>query len=99
MVIFKKDRYDLGVVFGLVMPVLSFFGYYYWKFSLFTFAEFMTMLKENKQLVTALSMPCLLLNVVLFTIYINGQQDKTAKGIFFVTVIYAAAALLFKIMG
>ncbi|MEY3058868.1 MAG: hypothetical protein RL000_220 [Bacteroidota bacterium] len=56
-------------------------------------------MQSNKQLVSALSIPCLLLNIVLFTIFINGQKDKTAKGIFTVSVAYAAAAFLFKIFG
>jgi uncharacterized membrane protein YhhN len=63
---------------------------------LFTLSDFLLMLQQNKQLVTALSIPCLLLNVVIFTLYINGKKDKTAKGIFLVSVIYAIGALLFK---
>lgn len=99
MVIFKRDQYTFGVLLGLAMPVLSFIGYYYWKFSLFSFDEFLGLLQNNKQLVTALSIPCLLMNIVIFTIYINGQRDKTAKGIFFVTITYAIAALLIKMVG
>jgi hypothetical protein len=99
MVIFKRDQYAFGVLLGLAMPVLSFIGYYYWKFSLFSFDEFLGLLQNNKQLVTALSIPCLLMNIVIFTIYINGQRDKTAKGIFFVTITYAIAALLIKMVG
>lgn len=99
MVIFKQDQYAFGVLLGLVMPVLSFFGYYYWKFSLFSFNDFLNLLQANKQLVTALSIPCLLMNIVIFTLYINGQRDKTAKGIFVVTIIYAVSALFFKLFG
>jgi hypothetical protein len=99
MVIFKKDRYDLGLLLGLLVPIASFFGYYFWKFRMFYFVDFLTMLKGNKQLVTAISIPCLLLNIVLFTVYINGQRDKTAKGIFAVSVCYALAALLFKLFS
>ncbi|MFZ9240544.1 MAG: hypothetical protein ACO22R_05340, partial [Chitinophagaceae bacterium] len=82
-----------------VLPLLSFFGYYNWKFSLFSFSEFIELLAQNKSLVTALSIPCLLLNIVLFTIFINGRKDKTAKGIFIVSVIYALSALLFKFLS
>ena len=35
-------------------------------------------------------------NAILFTIYINGHRDKTAKGIFVLTVIYAIIAMIFK---
>ena len=99
MVIFKRDQYVFGVILGLVMPMLSFFGYYYWKFSLFSFEDFINLLEANKQLLTALTIPCLLMNIVIFTLYINGQRDKTAKGIFVVTIIYAVSALLIKFLG
>ena len=95
----NKDSYILGVGIGGLLPVISFFGYYYWKFSLFSFYDFLYTLKGNKQLVSALTIPCLLLNIVLFTVYINGEKDKTAKGIFTVSIIYALAALLFKLIG
>ena len=99
MVIFKRDQYVFGVILGLIMPMLSFFGYYYWKFSLFSFEDFINLLQANKQLVTALTIPCLLMNIVIFTLYINGQRDKTAKGIFVVTIIYAVSALFIKFLG
>jgi hypothetical protein len=56
-------------------------------------------LKTNKRLVTAISIPCLFLNVILFTIYINSRRDSTAKGIFASTLVYAIASLLFKFLG
>lgn len=96
---FKKDNFYYGLVIGLIIPILSFFGYYFWKFSLFSFSSFIHALQSNKQLISALSIPCLLLNIVLFTVFINGQRDKTAKGIFTVSVAYAAAAFLFKMFG
>ena len=96
MEILKKDNYVYGVFLGLIVPVFSFYGYYLWKFSLYSFSDFLNALQGNKQLVTALTIPCLLLNIVLFTFHINGQRDKTSKGIFIVTLIYAVAALLFK---
>ena len=99
MAILKKDSFPFGVLIGLLVPVLSFWGYYYWKFSLFSFSDFLHTLQGNKQLISALSIPCLLLNIVLFTVYINGEKDKTAKGIFTVSIIYALAALLFKLIG
>lgn len=96
MVIFKKDQFAFGLIIGLIMPVISFWGYYYWKFSLFHFKDFLYALQTNKQLITGLTIPCLLMNIIIFTLYINGQRDKTAKGIFTITLIYAITSLLFK---
>ena len=39
------------------------------------------------------------LNIVLFTLYINAKCDRTAKGIFAVTLVYAIVALLFKFLA
>ncbi len=99
MVNLRSDNYLLGCVLGIFFPVISFLGYYYWKFSLFTFNDFIEAINDNRQLITAITIPCLFLNIILFTFYINGKKDKTAKGIFFVTLIYAVAAFLFKTLA
>ena len=94
--IFKKDNLRLGLTLGLVAPILSLFIYYYVKFSSVSFGEFMGFLHSHRDQITAVSVPCLVLNIALFTIYINSHRDQTAKGIFAATLIYAIVALLFK---
>ena len=97
IVIFKKDNIRLGLVLGLVAPVLSLAIYYFVKFyPLYTVHDFLSFIANNKSQVTAISVPCLVLNIALFTIYINSHRDNTAKGIFAATLIYAILALLFK---
>ena len=96
IVIFKKDNLKLGILLGLVAPLVSLVIYYYVKFSAVPFAEFLSFLHHNREQITAVSVPCLLLNIVLFTIYINSHRDMTAKGIFVATLVYAIVALLFK---
>jgi hypothetical protein len=81
------------------MPVVSFFGYYFWKFSVYSFSDFIFYLRTNKQLVTAITIPCLVLNIALFTYFINTRNDRTAKGIFAVTLLYAVSSLLFKYLA
>jgi hypothetical protein len=97
IVIFKKDNLRLGLLLGLVAPVLSLVVYYFVKFyPTYPFGEFMHFLLSNKTQITAVSVPCLLLNIALFTIYINSHRDNTAKGVFVATLVYAIIALLFK---
>jgi len=96
---FKKDNFRFGLLIGLLAPIISFFGYYYWKFRLYTFNGFFYALRTNKPLITAITIPCLLLNIILFTVYINSRKDQTAKGIFAVTLIYAITSLLFKFIS
>jgi hypothetical protein len=96
-VIFKKDNLRLGLVLGLIAPIISLVIYYFVKFyPTFSFKEFLEFIKNNKTQITAISVPCLVLNIALFTIYINSHRDQTAKGVFAATLIYAIVALLFK---
>jgi hypothetical protein len=93
----KKDNIRLGLVLGFIAPLVSLIVYYFLKFyPLFSVGDFIQFIRENKSQITAISVPCLLLNIVLFTIYINSHRDQTAKGVFAVTLIYAIIALLLK---
>ena len=97
IVIFKKDNLRLGLVLGLVAPIISLIIYYFVKFyPTFSVRDFLVFVKDNKTQITAISVPCLVLNIALFTIYINSHRDQTAKGVFAATLIYAIVALLFK---
>jgi hypothetical protein len=97
IVIFKKDNLRLGLVLGLVAPIISLVVYYFVKFyPTFSIKDFLDFMRTNKSQITAVSVPCLVLNIALFTYYINSHKDSTAKGIFAATLIYAILALLFK---
>jgi hypothetical protein len=85
------------LILGLVAPLLSLVVYYFVKiYPLYTVRDFFSFIQSNKTQITAISVPCLVLNIVLFTVYINSHRDKTAKGVFAATLIYAIIALLFK---
>lgn len=93
---FKKDDLRFGILLGFIAPLLSLIAYYLIKFRLFSVADFFRFIGANKNMITAISVPCLVLNIALFTFYINTRRDKTAKGIFAITLVYAIAALLLK---
>jgi len=97
--ILKRDDIKLGLVIGLLMPLIGIFVFYLWKFSSVSFGEFWGYLGANKSLITSLSVICLFLNVVVFTLYINTKRDNTAKGVFAITVVFGIAALIFKFWG
>lgn len=93
----KRDSLKLGLILGFLAPILSLCIYYLVKFyPLFTVRDFMNFIGDNKNQITAVSVPCLVLNIALFTLYINSHRDNTAKGIFAITLVYAIAALLLK---
>ncbi len=99
--IFKKDSLPFGFVLGMIAPVLGLLLFKLYKFGIFTYKEtfdFMRFEPGHKTLSVALTLS-LLLNALLFTIYINSMKDKTAKGIFISTVLYGMAILLIKTFG
>ena len=91
-----KDNYILGVVVGLALPFIGFFGFYQWKFSVFSFSEFGDMLVQQKSILSAMISVSLLLNAGALTYFFQKEKDKTAKGIFFTTCIYAITAIACK---
>lgn len=94
--IFKKDNFVFGLALGLIAPLIGFLIYKLIKFQMFSLADMMQFLKANPNLITNFISVSLLANAILFTIYVNGRRDKTAKGIFVLTILYAAIALGFK---
>lgn len=96
--IFKKDNFWLGLILGMLAPVLGLILFKVYKFGVFTFKEtfqFMFLEPGFKTLSVGLSLS-LLLNAALFTLYINAAKDKTAKGIFVTTLVYGSFILLVK---
>lgn len=95
----KQDKLSLGILLGLLAPVVALFIYY-----LVTFmprdqslSDFFTMLKQNHHLLPKLISICLLANGVVFYLYTRKRRDTTARGIFLVTMLYAIVILLLKI--
>ena len=95
--ILKKDNLKLGLVLGLVGPVLGLIIVYFLKFSAYGFLEFLDYFFNTRGLITSVGALCLLANAVLFTIYVNTHRDNTAKGIFVTTLLYGIAILIIKV--
>ena len=95
---FKKDNLKFGLLLGFLAPLISMVIYYFARFSEFSVSDVLGLMAREKNQITAITVPCLLLNIVLFTIYVNTQRDQTAKGIFATTLVYAIVALLLKFL-
>ncbi|HTD93594.1 MAG TPA: hypothetical protein VK644_07280 [Chitinophagaceae bacterium] len=97
--IFKKDNLKLGLVLGIIGPALGLVVIYFIKFPSSKFSEFLDEFINNNKLITSIGSLSLLANVILFTIYINTQRDKTAKGIFLITLLYGIGILVLKLVN
>lgn len=96
MMVFKKDNFIFGLALGFIAPLVGFMIFKLYKFQGLTISEMLQWMKFNPNLITVSISVSLMANAILFTIYINGYRDKTAKGIFVLTVIYAIIAMIFK---
>lgn len=95
----KKDNLRFGLILGFAAPLISVIIYYFIRFfPTFSVPEVWAFMGREKNQITAISIPCLMLNIALFTFYVNTHRDQTAKGIFATTLIYAIASLLLKFL-
>ncbi len=94
----KRDNLWMGVIMGAIAPILGLMLFKFYNYRVFSFKEFFQWLYVEpgfRTLSVALSLS-LLMNALLFTIYINTHKDKTAKGIFATTLVYGLAILIIK---
>lgn len=98
--ILKKDNLKLGILLGILAPLLAMLIYYFWNFSrALSISEYIFVLRTNKPLLTAITSISLLANAVIFTFYINTHRDQTAKGIFVATLLYGIFVLVYKLIS
>lgn len=98
--ILLKDNLRLGLILGIIAPIFGMFLFYFLKFypAGLSIAEFLHILSDQKPLITAFLSFSLFANAVIFTVYVNTRRDRTARGIFIVTCIYAVATLILKMI-
>ena len=94
----KLDKYPFGVAMGALAPVLGIVIYYVLKVdsSAISLGEFIEYFFKTKALITAVGSLSLIANIILFTLFINARRDKTAIGIFGMTVMYGMIILYAK---
>lgn len=99
--IFKRDNLKLGIVLGLIGPALGLVVIYFVRsdFRPLNFSEYLEYVFTNNRLITSIGSLSLLANVVMFTLYVNTHRDKTAKGIFLITLVYGIGILVLKILN
>jgi hypothetical protein len=97
--ILKNDNFKLGVILGLIAPMIIFILLYYIKFSSYEFDKFLEVFRKENRLITFFSVWCLVGNIAVFTLYINTNKYQTAKGVFVVTLLYGVMFLFLKLFN
>jgi hypothetical protein len=96
--VLRKDRLVVGIVLGLLLPLLVIYIQYQMKYSNWTFSQFVNLLKQEKKLLTGVTTIGLVVNGLLFGILIQFKKYETGRGIFIPTVIYGIAVLVYKLL-
>ncbi len=94
----KKDSIVLGIVLGILGPLIGLLILKYKRFGMLSFKEvfqYMSLQPGHGMLTAGLTVS-LMMNALLFTIFINSRIDKTAIGIFASTLLYGIIVLLMK---
>jgi len=93
----KKNSFPLGIIIGIIAPVVGILIFYLWKASANPFGYFLEVVFENKSLLTAMISFSLFANAAAFTWAVNTSKDKTAKGVFLVTLLIMLPLIIYKL--
>ena len=98
---FKKDNFIFGCVLGILAPLAGLLMLKYYKFGMLSFKEVLQFIytQPGHGIMTAGLSVSLMMNALLFTIYVNGKKDLTGKGLFVTTVLYGIVILLIKYLS
>lgn len=89
----KLDRFSVGMIWGIVLPMLVFLLVYYFRYSSVPLGEFISNLGEMKILIKVLSL-CGFTNLLLFLYFYRNQLDKAARGVIAATFVYGFMVLI-----
>lgn len=97
--ILTKDNLRLGLILGLIGPMIGLVIVYFIKFPSLSFKEFLDYFMHDNKVITNVGTFSLLANALLFAIYVHFDKSQTFKGIFIVTLFYGVGILVLKIFN
>ncbi len=92
----KRNRWDqtgIGFLAGFLVPLIIFFGVYFFGESEVSILSYISSLWQLNLLIKLGSL-CVFANLVIFMGFIRKKYDKAAKGVLAATLIYAFAVLI-----
>lgn len=90
-----KDNLILGLLMGILLPVLGVLGFYYSKFAAVDLTQFVQVATKHKVLSPMLSL-CAVLNLATFFLFLNKNYYLIARGIILATIIYGVTIVVLK---
>jgi hypothetical protein len=94
-----KDNLRLGLILGLIGPLVGLIVVYFIKFPSLSFKEFLDYFMHENRVITSVGTYSLLANALLFAIYVHFDKTQTFKGIFIITLFYGIGILILKLFN
>lgn len=92
------DKLYIGLLIGLIVPLVTFWLYYLLKFREVEFTTYIRNIHLYKILFKILSL-CVLPDLGVFYLFINNKYNNAAKGVVMACFVYALTVLAYRIMG
>jgi hypothetical protein len=92
-----KDNLRLGLILGLIGPLLGLIVIHRVSFPSLRFSDFLDYFMHDSKVITHVGTLSLLANALLFAIYVHFDKSETFKGIFIITLFYGIGILLLKL--
>lgn len=92
----KRNVSLLGLIIGLLTPMIGVFIMYLVKFGGESFESFFKTLTRNFDVAAMVLSLSILANIIPFIYYTNRRLDLTARGILIATMLYAVLIVLLK---
>lgn len=91
----KYDKLQLGLILGILAPVLTMVIIYIAKFTNYNFSELIVFLLKKKIFTKIVSL-CVIPNLALFFFFLNKYLYKTARGVLLATILFAIFVFVTK---
>ena len=93
----KYDRMWIGLVSGLVLPVLAFVVYFSLRDPALHISDQITRQAEANVLAYYVSL-CALVNLLLFFMFLRSNSERAARGVLGATILYAFSVVIIKLL-
>lgn len=91
----KINNIKLGIILGILAPVLSMLVIYLLKFSEYNFQELIDFLLARRIFTKIISL-CVIPNLALFFLFLNKNYYYSARGVLISTVLFALFVFITK---
>ena len=85
----KLDNGWIGLGLGMLAPLFTLYVFYLVKFSHLSFSQFYINILNANNIITPSISLCVLINLLVFFIFIWTNRNFSARGVLFSTFIYA----------